>query len=104
MTALDFVGVYDPVTRLKSMGLMPELNWDLCAYTEKVTDDRGLVFAPTKVGEPLRDYDLLIVPGGFGTRTLVGDAGLIGGLKTSAHCEVKVSVCTRALVLVAAGF
>ena len=104
MTALDFVGVYDPVTRLKSMGLMPELNWDLCAYTEKVTDDRGLVFAPTKVGEPLRDYDLLIVPGGFGTRTLVGDASFIGWLKTAAPCELKASVCTGSLLLGAAGF
>jgi cyclohexyl-isocyanide hydratase len=104
MTALDFVGVYDPVTRLKSMGLMPELNWDLCAYTEKVTDDRGLGFAPTVVGEPLGTYDLLIVPGGFGTRTLVHDVSFIGWLKTSAPCVLKASVCTGSLLLGAAGF
>lgn len=104
MTALDFIGVYDPVTRLKSMGLMPELNWDLCAYSEKVTDDRGLAFAPTKVGAPLRGYDLLLVPGGFGTRTLVGDAGFIGWLKTAVACELKASVCTGSLLLGAAGF
>jgi transcriptional regulator GlxA family with amidase domain len=104
MTALDFVGVYDPVTRLKSMGLLPELSWELCACSENVTDDRGLAFAPTKVCEPLRGYDLLIVPGGFGTRSLVGDIGFIEWLKTAADCELKASVCTGSLLLGAAGF
>ncbi len=104
MTALDFVGVYDPVTRLKSMGLMPELSWDVCAYSEEVADDRGLAFTPAEVGESLHSYDLLIVPGGFGTRTLVDDAGFIAWLKTSAPCELKASVCTGSLLLGAAGF
>jgi cyclohexyl-isocyanide hydratase len=104
MTALDFVGAYDPVTRLKSMGLMPELNRDICAYTEKVTDDRGLAFTPTKVREPLGAYHLLIVPGGFGAGALVHDAGFIGWLKTSALCGLKASVCTGLLLLGAAGF
>ena len=104
MTALDFVGVYDPLTRLKSMGLMPELNWDICAYSEEVADDRGLVFTPTKVGESLHGYDLLIVPGGFGTRALIDDAGFIAWLKASAPCGLKASVCTGSLLLGAAGF
>lgn len=104
MTALDFVGVYDPVTRLKSMGLMPELSWEICAYTQQVVDDKGLVFAPTKVGESLQDFNLLIVPGGFGTRTLVSDGAFIEWLRTSASCELKASVCTGSLLLGAAGF
>ena len=29
MTSLDFIGVYDPVTRLKTMGFMPDLEWDI---------------------------------------------------------------------------
>lgn len=104
MTALDFIGVYDPLTRLKSMGLMPDLSWDICAYSREVTDDKGLVFMPTKVRESLSNYHLLIVPGGFGTRTLVDDAGFIEWLKTSAPCELKASVCTGSLLLGAAGF
>jgi transcriptional regulator GlxA family with amidase domain len=104
MTALDFVGVYDPLTRLGSMGLMPDLGWDICAYSEEVGDDRGLAFTPTKVGKPLGEYDLLIVPGGFGTRELVDDAGFIGWLRTSAPCRLKASVCTGSLLLGAAGF
>jgi cyclohexyl-isocyanide hydratase len=104
MTALDFVGVYDPVTRLKSMGLMPGLSWDVCAYSTEVADDKGLVFTPTRVGGPLGGYDLLIVPGGFGTRELVDDEGFIEWLKTSAPCGLKASVCTGSLLLGAAGF
>ena len=104
MTALDFVGVYDPVTRLKAMGLLPQLSWDICAYTKEVTDDKGLAFTPTKVGEPLRSYDLLIVPGGFGSRELVDDAPFIEWLRTAAPCELKASVCTGSLLLGAAGF
>ena len=104
MTALDFVGVYDPVTRLKSMGLMPDLTWDICAYSDRVADDKGLVFAPTRVREPLGSYDLLIVPGGFGTRTLVDDRAFIQWLKTAASCGLKTSVCTGSLLLGAAGF
>ncbi len=30
LTALDFVGVYDPVTRLRSMNLIPDFEWRLC--------------------------------------------------------------------------
>ena len=104
MTALDFVGVYDPLTRLKSMGLMPALSWDVCAHSTEVADDKGLAFTPTKVGEPLGNYNLVIVPGGFGTRELVDDEGFIEWLKTSAPCGLKASVCTGSLLLGAAGF
>jgi cyclohexyl-isocyanide hydratase len=104
MTALDFVGVYDPLTRLKSMGLMPEFGWDVCSYSGDVADDRGLRFAPTKVCEPLGGYDLLVVPGGFGTRELVEDAAFVAWLRTAAPCGLKASVCTGSLLLGAAGF
>jgi len=102
MTALDFVGVYDPVTRLKSMGFMPDLEWDVCAYSNPV-EGSGLLFTPAKVAEPLGDYDMVIVPGGFGTRTLVEDAGFLEWLRTSADCKFKISVCTGSILLGAAG-
>lgn len=104
MTALDFVGVYDPVTRRRSMSLMPGLSWDTRAYTRRVAGDRGLAFTPDSVGEPLRGYDLLVVPGGFGTRALADDAGFVEWLRTSEPCGLKASVCTGSLLLGAAGF
>ena len=104
MTALDFIGVYDPVTRLKSMRFISDLNWDICSYTREVCDDRGLRFTPTRIGESLEIYDLVIVPGGFGTRELVDDKPFIKWLSTSASSKLKASVCTGSLLLGAAGF
>ncbi len=104
MTALDFIGVYDPVTRLKTMGFMPDLQWEICAYTAEVRDGAGLHFTPTRVGESLQHYDMVIVPGGYGTRELVDDAGFVAWIKTAEFCQFKVSVCTGSLLLGAAGF
>ena len=104
MTALDFIGVYDPVTRLKSMGFLQDLTWDICATSGRVTDDKGLVFTPTRTGGALNGYDLVIVPGGFGTRILPDDPAFIDWLRTAADCKVKASVCTGSLLLGAAGF
>jgi cyclohexyl-isocyanide hydratase len=104
LTTLDFIGIYDPLTRLKNMGFMPDLEWDICAYTDIVKDDRGLVMVPTAIQEPLQAYDLLVVPGGYGTRTLIQNRDFIEWIKTAEPCKLKVSVCTGALLLGAAGF
>ncbi len=104
MTALDFIGVYDPVTRLKTMGFMPDLAWEICAYTREVRDGAGLQFMPTRVSEPLSSFDMIIVPGGFGTRELTQDDAFIQWLRTAERCPLKVSVCTGAKLLGAAGF
>ena len=104
MTALDFIGVYDPLTRLKSMGFIKDLQWDICSHTSEVKDSTGLGFIPTRVGEPLEDYDMMIVPGGFRSRKLVDDVKFVQWLKTGGSSKLKVSVCTGALLLGAAGF
>jgi transcriptional regulator GlxA family with amidase domain len=104
LTALDLIGIYDPVTRLKSMGFIPGLSWELCARTPEVRDDRGLRLVPTRVGEPLSGYDLLIAPGGFGTRPLSADAAFLDWLRTGEAAALKASVCTGALLFGAAGW
>lgn len=104
MTALDFVGVYDPLTRLKSMQLLPEFQWDLCASSADVSDDKGPKFKPDLVGEPLSQCDLVVVPGGLSTRDLQHDKTFIDGLRTSEPVKLKVSVCTGSLSLGGAGF
>ena len=67
-------------------------------------DDRELIMVPTAIQEPLQSYDVLVVPGGYGTRTLIHDKHFIEWLKTAEPCKLKVSVCTGALLLGAAGF
>lgn len=104
LTALDLIGVYDPVTRLRSMGFQPDLAWDLCALTPEIADDRGLRLTPTRVGAPLTGYDLLIVPGGAGVRPLLADPAFVAWLRTAADVPLKASVCSGALLLGAAGF
>ncbi|MEC1773689.1 DJ-1/PfpI family protein [Schinkia azotoformans] len=104
LTALDFIGVYDAVTRLKTMNFIPELEWEICSFTERVVDGTGLIFTPTKVNESLETYDMVIVPGGFGTRRLVDDSAFIEWLKTSKPCKIKASVCTGSLLYGSAGF
>jgi cyclohexyl-isocyanide hydratase len=104
MTALDLVGAYDPITRLRSMSIMPEFRFELCSFTPTVTDDRGMRFSPDRVGEPLDGYDLLVVPGGYGTEDLEGDEDFLAWLRTAAPVPLKASVCTGSILLGAAGF
>ena len=104
MTSLDFVGFYDPVTRLRSMKIVDDFNWCICSPVGSVVDDRGLRIHVDAVAEPLSSYDMVFVPGGFGTRTLRDDDIFINWLKSSERVPLKVSVCTGALLLGAAGF
>jgi transcriptional regulator GlxA family with amidase domain len=104
MTSLDFVGFYDPVSRLKSMKIMESFEWRTCAVAPSVVDDRGLRLGADSVSEPLGSFDLLFVPGGFGTRRLQHDGRFVEWLKTAQASPLKISVCTGALLLGAAGF
>lgn len=104
MTVMDFIGIYDPLTRLKSLKIMPEFEWNVCALRAEVADDKGLRVMADSVGQSLSGYDLLVVPGGMGTRTLQHDATFIDWLKAADAAKLKASVCTGALLLGAAGY
>jgi len=105
MTTLDFVGVYDPVVRLKAMGFISDLRWEICAFTPKVVDGFGLELVPTQVQQSLKDYDAVIVPGGIAsTFDLLKDEAFLNWLKTAETCKLKASVCTGALLWGKLGF
>lgn len=104
MTTLDFIGIYDPIIRLKTMDFFPSLQWDICSFTSDVRDINDLAIVPTKVNHSLESYDLLVVPGGFGTRKYVKSSEFIDWFKTSKGSKLKTSICTAALLLGAAGF
>jgi cyclohexyl-isocyanide hydratase len=103
-TSLDFIGFYDPVTRLKSMRIIDDFEWRICSTARTVSDDRGLRMHADVVTEPLGSYDIVFVPGGFGTRALQYDRTFIDWLKGAEAVPLKISVCTGALLLGAAGF
>lgn len=102
MTALDFLGAYDPITRLDRMDLAP-LDWDVCARTDGVDADR-LTIAVDRVNPDLGDYDVVFVPGGFATRTLREDTSFVEWIRGARDCDYITSVCTGSLLLGAAGF
>ncbi len=104
LTLLDFIGVYDPLTRLRTMGFLPDLEWDLCAFSETAADPSGLGLTPIRNPPSLAGYDLLIVPGGSGSRRLTTDQAFLAWLRTAASLPRLASVCTGALLLAAAGF
>lgn len=104
MTVLDFVGVFDPVTRLGTMGFRDDVEWDICAIEPEVTGTGGLSITATTVSESLEEYSMVIVPGAVNIEPQIEDETFMEWLGTAAKSEYKVSVCTGALLLGEAGF
>tara|TARA_B100002051_G_scaffold176574_1_gene167014 strand:+ start:983 stop:1600 length:618 start_codon:yes stop_codon:yes gene_type:complete len=105
MTGLDLVGFLDPVVRLRTMGFMPELSYDICSLCDSIIeDDHGLRFAADKVNEPINDYDLVFMPGTYYVSKIKNDQNLIAWIKTARQIPFKVSVCTGGLLFGKAGF
>lgn len=103
ITLLDFVGFYDPISRLKSMGIMPNLSWQLCATKPVIVDGFGMHIKVDQEMPDLAEFDAIYIPGGFGSRSLQQDDEFINWLKTAEDVKWKISVCTGSLLLGAAG-
>jgi cyclohexyl-isocyanide hydratase len=103
LTLLDFVGPYDALRRVATMGFDGDLTWRILGTTEEVADDSGLALSVDGVYEPLDGFDLLVVPGGHGSRALAGDARFLAWLRSWGPERPVASVCTGALLLGAAG-
>lgn len=106
---LDFVGPYEVFTMSNEMhgreGRERPDRVTLITETGKpVTGAKGMtVEAHASIAEagPL---DIILVPGGIGTRREVENAALLSWIaKTSEICEWVTSVCTGAMLLTAAG-
>ena len=100
VTALDAIGPYEVLSRLPGatvsfVGVEPG---------EKRTDTRALGLTADLALSELPDPDVLVVPGGYGTRALIRDEELLGWVR-GAHetSQWTASVCTGSLVLAAAG-
>ena len=104
ITWLDLVGIYDPITRLRSQGYLPGLHWEFCSLTSAATDNFGFSALPTLVNPSLETFDAIVVPGGSGTRALMHDQPFIDFLLTGGNAKYKISICTGSLLLGAAGW
>jgi putative intracellular protease/amidase len=100
LTALDAVGPYESLSRIP--GAQVKFVAKEAGPQRTETESLSLVadFPLDDVAAP----DVLVVPGGFGTRALIGDEDLMGWI-ASVHERTQwtTSVCTGALLLGAAG-
>lgn len=113
MTLLDMVGPLDALGRIPAMGIDPTATVEVVALTRPPTNDRGhdvpvwsgagLSLSSARYRPPLDDFDVLVVPGGPDTKTLLSDPELLSYLHGYPEHRVIASVCTGALVLGALG-
>jgi hypothetical protein len=68
ITALDLIGVYSPISQLKSADFMPDFNWEQCSFTPKIEDKEKLQAVAERVRHLLSTYELIVIPGEFLTR------------------------------------
>jgi putative intracellular protease/amidase len=99
-TALDAVGPYEVLSRL------PGARVDFVAAEPGVyrTDTRMLAIDVEKSFDDVPRPDILVVPGGAGTRTVMHDERTLEWVRgVHEQSDYTTSVCTGALVLTAAG-
>ena len=104
LTFLDLIGVYDALRRVTAMGIAPDVHVTLVGTEAEVVDDSGLIVRAHAVYDDLAGYDLLFLPGGVGTRTLMHDTRFLQYLATWGETRPVASVCTGSLLLGAAGY
>ena len=102
-TLLDFAGVYDPITRLKTMGFFPDLTYDVCARNDRVRSSEGAVLIADRVNNDLSGYDYVIIPGGDGIKDLMDDAAFLRWISVASDTTTVAAVCGGSLLLGAAG-
>ena len=110
---LDFAGPFEVFSRVRlepgvasrrSDASAPFNVFTIAALPGTLTATGGLVIQPTHTFANLPRIDLLIVPGGFGTRPLLEDAPAIDWIRsTSDAAQQTMSVCTGSLLLAKAG-
>ncbi|MDG1051010.1 MAG: DJ-1/PfpI family protein [Planctomycetota bacterium] len=100
ITALDAIGPYEVLTRLPGARVRfvgPERG------TAR-TDNGALALVCDAGRHEIERADILLMPGGFGTRRLEHDAGLLEWVqRIDRTTSTTMSVCTGAMVLAAAG-
>lgn len=103
LTLLDFAGAYDPLTRLKTMGILPDLTYDICARTERVRSIEGARLLADRVACDLSTYDYVIIPGGDGIKDLMKDPEFLHWISVASETTTVAAVCGGSLLLGAAG-
>lgn len=78
MTTLDFIGAYDPITWLKTMGFINNLEYNVFPNKNRINSAEGLKITADKILNNLNEYDFIVIPGGEG-ETLCNTKSLLNG-------------------------
>jgi transcriptional regulator GlxA family with amidase domain len=100
---LDAVGVYEVLAKAKQIHPKLDLTVRFRAVKEDITGALGMKFLAHEVLRDLSDLDLIIVPGGAGRTEVVEDREFLARLLDFGTEKPIASVCTGALILMAAG-
>jgi cyclohexyl-isocyanide hydratase len=100
---LDAVGVYAVLGVAKQLHPPLDLTVRFRALKEQVTGNLGMKFLAHEVRRDLGGLDLIIVPGGSGRKEVVQDSEWLKSLLDFGTEKPVASVCTGALILMAAG-
>ena len=110
---LDFAGPFEVLSRTRltsgvesrrSEESAPFHVFTVARTRDPIIATGGLVVVPTHGFADAPPIDLLVVPGGFGTRPLLNDEETLGWIRdTAAGARHVTSVCTGALLLGKAG-
>lgn len=100
---LDLVGPWEVLTSVTA--LQPDLQvLTVAQRSETVRCAKGLRIIPNATLEAVPALDVVLVPGGQGTRREVDNPVVIDWLrKVAPHCQWVTSVCTGALLICEAG-
>jgi putative intracellular protease/amidase len=100
LTALDAVGPYEVLQRLPGASV----TFVALEPGAKRTEKGNLALLADRSLDQVPHPDVIVFPGGFGTRALMRDERVLSWLREAhAHSRWTTSVCTGALVLGAAG-
>lgn len=100
ITALDAVGPYEVLSRVPGA----RVSFVAGEPGPKRTENGMLALVADRALSELPSPEVIVVPGGFGTRALVEDKELLDWLRRAHETSVwTTSVCTGALLLAAAG-
>ena len=110
---LDFAGPFEIFSRTRLVGGVESRRSDASApfsvftiakSTAPILATGGLAVTPKYSFQQHPAIDLLVVPGGYGTRALLEDQETLAWIsKASAQARTTASVCTGSLLLTAAG-
>ncbi len=99
-TALDAVGPYEVLQRVPSIDVT-----FVGARRGELRSENGLLgMTADRTFDEIPRPDIIVFPGGFGTRTLTDDTAVLEWVRRAhASTRLTTSVCTGSLVLAAAG-